>query len=175
MINILSNLPRVGVCKGIFTSKFVKLFALIPACVFSCKFAACHGDKFCWLLTSGSPLRQWFEINDLLHEASIRGGGVGVLLQAPFWLEWNWEWCRVPYAFRNFRVVLAKYEVWIFYVHWMCMCRKWSLWKPRSGLVRSLRFGPRYVHFCVFSWTATNNYQLTRAPFSFKCSLSFAM
>ena len=65
-------------------------------------------------------------------------------------LEWNGVWIRVRHAFRSFRVVLAKNEVWNFYVHWTRMCRKWSLWKLKSGFVSALRFGPGHVHFCVF-------------------------
>ena len=157
MILISSNLPRVAVFEGILTSKFLKFFALIPACLSSCKSAACHGDEFCWPRTSGLALRQLFEIINLLREASSRGGwfllhayGFRSDLRQHFRLEWNGEWIRVRHVFRSFRDVLSKYKVWNSYVHLTRICRKWSMWKSNSGLVSALRFGPGYVHFCVF-------------------------
>ena len=123
-----------------------------------------HGKEFCWPLTSRSALRQWCEIINLVHAASTRRGwslhayGYQSDLTQHVRLKWNgFKWSRVPHGilYWNFRVVLAKHEVWPSHVDWRRMCQNFFR-KPKSGLVSALYFGWPFV-MCIsvfFYWAA---------------------
>ena len=146
------------------TSKSVKFFALKPACLSTCECAARHGKEFCWPLTSRSAFGQWCEMINLVHAASTRRGGslhaYGYQsdLTKHARLKWNgFKWSRVPNGilYWNFRVVLAKHEVWPSHVDWRRMCQrrfsKTKIWHRKCAVFR-LALCHMHLGFLLLRW-----------------------